>query len=72
MKEIWEISRDYRNSHWAGVCPALQLTVKADTLPELRESIRKAEGPALNSFIWAMDDFKHSRFAIRTSGQYRQ
>jgi len=44
MKAIWEISRDYRNSRWVGVCPALQLTVEAETLPELRKSIRKAEG----------------------------
>jgi hypothetical protein len=44
MKELWEISRDYRNSRWVGVCPALNLTVEADTLPTLRESIRKAEG----------------------------
>jgi hypothetical protein len=44
MKEIWEISRDYQKSRWLGVCPALELTVEADTLPELRESIRKAEG----------------------------
>jgi len=61
MKEIWEILRDYRKSRWVGVCPALQLTVEADTLPQLRESIREAEG-ALNSFIWAMDDFTHGRF----------
>jgi hypothetical protein len=44
MKELWEISRDYRKSGWIGVCPVLQLTVEADTLPELRESIRQAEG----------------------------
>jgi hypothetical protein len=44
MKEIWEILRDYRKSRWVGVCPALQLTVEADTLPQLRESIREAEG----------------------------
>ena len=44
MKEVWEILRDYRKSRWVGVCPALQLTVEADTLPQLRESIREAEG----------------------------
>jgi len=44
MKELWQISRDYRKSRWIGVCPALQLTVEADTLPALRESIREAEG----------------------------
>jgi hypothetical protein len=62
MKEIWEISTDYRKSRWVGVCPALQLMVEADTLPELRESIREVEGGRLKSFIWAIDDFTHVRF----------
>jgi hypothetical protein len=61
MKELWQISRGYRKSRWVGVCPTLQLTVEADTLPELRESIHEAEG-ALNSFIWAMDDSDNGRF----------
>jgi len=48
MKELWQISRDYRNSHWVGVCPALQLAVEADSLPELRKSIEQAEmGPKI-------------------------
>ena len=67
MKAIWEISRDYRNSRWVGVCPALQLTVEAETLPELRKSIRKAEGP-LNSFIWAMDDSNIAALLSRQAG----
>ena len=71
MKAIWEISRDYRNSRWVGVCPALQLTVEAETLQELRESIRKAEGP-LNSFIWAMDDSNIAPLLSRQAGNTRQ
>ena len=43
MSETWTITQDYKTGRWLGVSDTLKLSVEADSLPALRESIEEAE-----------------------------
>jgi hypothetical protein len=43
MSETWTITQDYKTGCWLGVSDTLKLSVEADSLPALRESIEEAE-----------------------------
>ena len=40
---VWRSFHDSQSGRFIGVCDSLQLTVEAQDLPELRESITEAE-----------------------------
>src|SRR5258708_29913964 len=50
MKEVWQTSQDHKTGRRLGISHTLKLTVEAESLPALRESIEQAEG-APESFI---------------------
>ncbi len=47
----WKYCQDPESENWVAVCDPLKLTVEADTLPELYESMSEAVDSLLNEML---------------------